>query len=824
MSKKARKILSVVIISITAIIIALGVFTKFYITPERIKAFLIPAAEKALNRKVNIDELNISLFKGIEIKDFAIKEADGKTDFLTSKNFVLKYKLLPLLSRKVIIDELKILSPEFRIIRSRDGRFNFESIGEQKPAKAEEGEKAAEEPKKLPVSLLINRIVLEDARFSLRDHKNELPDITGAVDIDTWIKILNKTDLLSGGSIDLRLENVIIKKPSEKHIKNITAGLDYEVSVNLEKKTIQIKKADIKAREIAASITGVIKNFKTSPEIDIAVSLPNTKAADILESVKPFIDTKGVALSGGLTADLKLKGMPGKPGSLKTDARVVLEKANVTYNDISTVIDGEFQFNLTSNSIHIDKADIKAHKVTASVTGDVKNLKTVPEIDIVVLVPGAKTSDILELVKPFIDTKGVALTGDITADVHIRGMPKKLDTLQTNGRIHLEKTGIDYNDVSAILDGDLSFKKQTVTIDLKSIIGNNTAELKGSVSSFLKNQKINLNLYSKNLELDKIIPSAASGDTASARKGKTAAEKPSSEAKPLDLKITAEGEIKVESAKYKNLKISNFYTKYQLKDNKFKVIKMTGNAGKGKFSLVSDVDLSKPGYTYNFSSSIDSLHADEVVNSFFPKAKNTVFGILSSTFQLSGAGTTPENVKKNLVGSGNFNVKNGKITNSKLPETLAQFLGIDELRTIVLKKADGTVKIKNGKARLDSIFSSDDISMDPAGNIGLDETLDLAFDLKLSPKFTDKVLLKTTISQYIKDEKGWGRIPLKVSGTFSKPSYRVDVAKAGERIIKKKAKELLEDLLEKNKDKEKGESLKENDKKPVEDLIKDLFK
>ncbi|MEF9476258.1 MAG: hypothetical protein L0958_06195, partial [Candidatus Mariimomonas ferrooxydans] len=133
----------------------------------------------------------------------------------------------------------------------------------------------------------------EDARFSLRDHKNELPDITGAVDIDTWIKSLDKTALLSGGSIDLRLENVIIKKPSEKHIKNITAGLDYEVSVNLEKKTIQIKKADIEVQEIAASITGVIKNFKTSPEIDIAVSLPNTKTADILELVNPLSIQKG---------------------------------------------------------------------------------------------------------------------------------------------------------------------------------------------------------------------------------------------------------------------------------------------------------------------------------------------------------------------------------------------------------------------------------------------------------------------------------------------------------------------------------------------------
>ncbi|MEF9438346.1 MAG: AsmA family protein, partial [Candidatus Mariimomonas ferrooxydans] len=360
------------------------------------------------------------------------------------------------------------------------------------------------------------------------------------------------------------------------------------------------------------------------------------------------------------------------------------------------------------------------------------------------------------------------------------------------------------------------------TINLISTIGKNTAELKGSVHSYFKNQKINLNLYSKKLFLDEVFPESRPKSSSPGQKGKPARAGASAEAKPLDLRLTADGEIKIDSAIYKSLTMTDFYARYQLKNNKFEITKMTALVGKGRFNLNSGVDLSRPGYTYRLASNLDSLDAEEVVNSMFPKAKDTVFGTISFNLKLNGAGTLPENIRKNLVGSGDFNIKNGKIANNKISENLARFLGINELRTIPLKRATGTIKIRKGIARLDSIFSSDDISMNPSGNIGLDKTLDLAFDLKLSPGLTDKLAFRAGETKYIKDEAGWGVIPLKISGTFSAPSYSIDIARAGKRVIEKKAKKLIEDLLDKDK-KQVPEGEKQEDKKP-EDLLKELFK
>ena len=51
-------------------------------------------------RKVNLDEINVSLFKGIVAKGLSIKERDGQRDFLKAGEFILSYHLLPILSFK----------------------------------------------------------------------------------------------------------------------------------------------------------------------------------------------------------------------------------------------------------------------------------------------------------------------------------------------------------------------------------------------------------------------------------------------------------------------------------------------------------------------------------------------------------------------------------------------------------------------------------------------------------------------------------------------------------------------------------------------------
>jgi AsmA protein len=698
-----KKILVITFSVIAVIIIAFAVFIKIYVTPERVKGFIVPTAEKALNRKVQIGDISIGIFKGIGLSDFSIKEADQTTDFVKCREFVLQFKLLPLLSKQVVIDELKLVSPEVKIERGPDGKFNFEDIG-KKEVPEEVKEEKPEEAGGLPISLTVNKIAIQDAKFSLADSMKELPDVKSTADIDISIKSADGANIFSEGTVDLKLDEIILKKPAAKHIRDLPVGLKYAVNYNLESKDIRVDKADLKIREILASIKGDIKNLKTSPEVSIGVTIPKVK-----------------------------------------------------------------------------------------------------------------TAEVRDLAALFADLKGLGLSGDIAADIRVNGELRKTETLKANGNVTLDKVGVTYNEIHALLDGNIKFDEALMNIDMKATLDKNTAEIKGSVRDYLKDQKINLNLYSKQLSLDALIPAGKPADKTSAESKKTAPEKPAKEAAPLDLKLTADGEIRIDSATYRNMNMSDFYMQYKFRDNRLDIPKLTARAGKGTIRVNCLADLSRPGYAYILSGNIDSLHADEVVNTFFPKAKDTVFGLITFNLKMNGSGTLPESMKKNLAADADFSIKDGRLTGANITKGLAQFLNIKELETIDLKQAKGTVRVINGIAALDSIFSSDDLSMDPKGNIGLNETLDLAFDLKLSPRLTDRAM-SSKIGRYIKNDEGWGMVPLKVSGTFAEPSYMVDIGKAGKRIIKKEVDKYIDKLL----DKQGGRKKKEQE--PVRDLLKGIFK
>ncbi len=65
---------------------------------------IIPQAEKALGRKINIKTLDVSFFSGITIHELAIPATNGKPNFVFIPKMVVKYKTMPLLMKKLMIE------------------------------------------------------------------------------------------------------------------------------------------------------------------------------------------------------------------------------------------------------------------------------------------------------------------------------------------------------------------------------------------------------------------------------------------------------------------------------------------------------------------------------------------------------------------------------------------------------------------------------------------------------------------------------------------------------------------------------------------------
>jgi AsmA protein len=216
--KKLAKIGIIVLGIIVILIIGLSIFIKSFLTSDRLKAMILPQAEAVTGRKVGLDEIHVSLFKGIVAKGLSIKEKDGQKDFVKVGEFILSYKLLPLLKKQVVLSKIEIASPSISIKKDRSGRYNFSDIVE-KQAKEPQKPKEPSPPKKegLPVSIATDRFFVRNAQFTFVDEEKALPDVSIALDAEFKGSVgKDGTPKMEFGHISLqemkaKLKDVVVK-------------------------------------------------------------------------------------------------------------------------------------------------------------------------------------------------------------------------------------------------------------------------------------------------------------------------------------------------------------------------------------------------------------------------------------------------------------------------------------------------------------------------------------------------------------------------------------------------------------------------------------
>ncbi len=166
------KALTYFVAAAALVFIGILAFLHLYLTGDRVKALIIPRAEQVLDRKVAIGKIEINILNGIDIKDFSVKERDGRSDFLTIKALTLRYDPWSLLQRQFLVTEVHIKDPTLHLSRDHGGSFNFGPV----PLLLEKANKTRFS---LPVALKAELIDIDNARIVFRDAFNELPSVLG---------------------------------------------------------------------------------------------------------------------------------------------------------------------------------------------------------------------------------------------------------------------------------------------------------------------------------------------------------------------------------------------------------------------------------------------------------------------------------------------------------------------------------------------------------------------------------------------------------------------------------------------------------------------
>src|SRR5580658_8111420 len=121
--------------ALAIILVGAGIyFTNRYLQTPAFKQQALQAAHKELGADVQIDDLKVSLFSGVELRGVTIDNPPGfPGNLVTANSFVLRYRLLPLLSHRVEIEELSIDKPVITLSQDDQGQWNYEKIGAPAP-------------------------------------------------------------------------------------------------------------------------------------------------------------------------------------------------------------------------------------------------------------------------------------------------------------------------------------------------------------------------------------------------------------------------------------------------------------------------------------------------------------------------------------------------------------------------------------------------------------------------------------------------------------------------------------------------------------------
>lgn len=193
------------ILLVTGLVLSFAV--RSYLSSERLKAVLIPRLEEFTGRQVAVEDIDVSLFKGIVVKGISIKQRDGKGDFARTEQFILNYSLMPLLRRQLVIEKVEVVGPYVSIRREKDGSYNFSDIVERRAAEGKkQGAGAQEGMQELPLSIVTNRITLKDARLEFVDAQKALPQVTAHVSEGRLTAAVGRTlsDIDLTGSFDIK--------------------------------------------------------------------------------------------------------------------------------------------------------------------------------------------------------------------------------------------------------------------------------------------------------------------------------------------------------------------------------------------------------------------------------------------------------------------------------------------------------------------------------------------------------------------------------------------------------------------------------------------
>ena len=792
MRKPTKILLTILGIVIAVPLVGIAIIAAVF-DPNDYKPMLVDLVKEKQQRTLSIPgNLALTFFPklGVQLGQTSLSERNSPDVFASIEHAKLSVELLPLLSGRLVVDNILLDGVTARLQRAADGSTNIDDLlaqDEEKKDETKTDEQGKEQGKALNFS--VDGIRIANANLELDD------------------RLENRT--LQASNLKLEAGRLADGVPSKISLTTHLKGENPQIAGNVSVQSdilFDRAKQEYTAKNLVVRLDGAYADWndlavKIAGNADIAPTHFLLSKLEIEASGRQGERTIQAQLS---SPELSLRDEQIRGGGLQAKAQLKEGPQNIDINITAPAFEGSSQsFTLPSMVLDttIKQADLDAKAtLTGTITGNLdKQLFASPQLQLAL--EGKRGADAIQgtLTTPF--------TADMNAQLISLTKIAAAFTLPNpaGGQLKTSANG----SVNANLD------REQVSLVLKGNLDQSNFDLKAAMTGFEK-QAYQFDATIDRIDVDRYLGTES----------KTAAASPSPKEEPeqpIDLSalndIKANGGIRIGALKAANVNASNVRVDVRVADGKAEITPLEARLYGGSLSGSITASATKPA-RFAVAQRLNGINLGPLLKDALGK-EAPLEGKGNVHINVTTVGDTVSQLTKALNGTGKIELRDGSIRGVNIARTVRNAKA--SLQSLAGKNSDqagvsnadertdfseltGSLKIVNG------VLNNDDLSakspllrMSGNGSINL-ATEQLDYLVKASVVST----LKGQDGADLESLKGL-TIPIRLTGPFTAIAWKIDA----KNLISGQTREAID---------EKKEALRSRAQEEVKGQLKDRLK
>lgn len=798
----------IVVVALALLYLGAGLLLRSLLDPATVARWAEPRMERALNRDVEIGAVGLSIFPGLEaqIRELEI-ESPSEVEappLATVRRVRLGVALLPLLRRRVEVEEAVVEGADVQLVVQADGRSNFGDFVPEGPSRSPDGD--------APVRVEIREFELEDSRVRYRDLAAERT--VDAVGLSGRVGLEEAEE---GWSVraEGRAEGVSATGlPGGRRLQEVPASLRLVGDASSGFRSLRVESGRVEIAELPLAVGGRIDSLRAPVRrVDLRVegdAVPLERVLALAERVEttgpdagehPLREVRGA--SGSLGLDLQIRGAFGPDRRPRVEGLLTVRDGRYAPEGRAPLAEG-LQARILVSEDSLTVADLRGQAL-----GGPLEASGVLALDSLRRFSGrVRAAPALGRWPWSGGADGepeTTLSGRVDADLRVRGRLGVPAATRADGTVELddvEMTRADRATPVVLPGGSVRMLGDSATTrDLPIALGGDTLRVDATVTRLFSHRAaagrvpgLAATVRGPRLDLASIFPrdddstsyariafAHLSGQPVDGRPAASAASA-AGLSRPSPLPVTGQVRVRLGELLYGSYRLSEVDARIALRPERLEV----REASFGVFGGRARADLgfglgSRPVQPFSLSLAVDSARGEELIARLTPAGR-----LLSGTASLEirvegGLDTLFLPVPSGLEGTGQLVARDGQLHANPVTAAVARVVSLPALRAPGFSRLAIPFRIRGDSLLLQpGTIRADSVSVRLEGVLGLGGRLDLSAALQLPRSVLGRLPAGAGISgqalqRLIGGRQGPVDIGFRIRGTAADPQVALDL-------------------------------------------------